>query len=131
VHGAGIDALARSYAAFARRDLAQWLDAFHPDAELLDELSLNPSVYRGHQEMARWFRGWDKVWERIWLSPPEPLREAGDLVVVRWTVRARGKGSGVDVEQDFYGNATFRDAKVACFECYSTESDALEAAGLT
>lgn len=120
--------LARGFAAFGRRDLAQWLEAFHPDADFLDELSLNPNVYRGHEEMTRWFRGWDKIWEEIRLSTPDVVLEAGELVVVRWTVRARGKVSGIDLTQDFYGSATFRDGKVARFECYRTESDALEAA---
>jgi hypothetical protein len=63
-------------------------------------------AYHGHQQLARWFRGWDKVWEEIELT----------------------KASGVQLAQDFYGVASHRGDRLSRLECYSSEADALKSA---
>ena len=87
-------------------------------------------VYKGHAGVERFFRDWLGPWE----SPTVELLEiidAGDSVftVMRW--RARGRGSGVEVQQDFFGIYYFRDGVVAGFRQAETRAKALEAAGLS
>ena len=69
-----------------------------------------------------------------WESPTVELLEiidAGDSVftVMRW--RARGRGSGVEVQQDFFGIYDFRDGVVVGYCGRETREEALEAAGLS
>jgi ketosteroid isomerase-like protein len=51
----------------------------------------------------------------------------GDRVLVPVIQRARGKGSGVEVEQRFYQLFGLRDGKVIRFEEYADEAVALKA----
>ena len=86
-------------------------------------------VYRGHAGVEQFFRNWLGPWE----SPTVELLEvtdAGDSVftVMRW--RARGRGSGVEVQRDFFGIYDFRDGVVVRFHQSETRAEALEAAGL-
>ena len=118
-------------AAFDRRDEAAFLAVNHSRVELLDELSLNPNIYRGHRQLAAWFRGWEKVWTDMRFSGPYDVREEGDLMVWRSSAKARGRTSGVEVAQDFWHVTRFRDGLVIRMEAHRTEADALEAAGLS
>lgn len=117
--------------AFDRRDEWAFIDHFAPDAELIDRLSLNPNIYRGHDAIAAWFRGWDKVWEDIHGSFVEVVHESDEIVLWRSSARARGKASGAEVSQDFWHLATFRDGKVVRIEHHRSEAEGLEAAGLS
>ena len=86
-------------------------------------------VYRGHAGVEQFFRNWLGPWE----SPAVELLEvidAGDSVftVMRW--RARGRGSGVEVQRDFFGVYDFRDGVVVGFRQGETRAEALKAAGL-
>ena len=86
-------------------------------------------VYTGHAGVEQFFRNWLGPWE----SPTVELLEvidAGDSVftVMRW--RARGRGSGVKVQRDFFGIYDFRDGVVVGFRQGETRAEALEAAGL-
>jgi len=126
-----LEAIRAFVAAFDQRDEQAWLALCDPRIELLDELSLNPNIYRGHDQVAAWFHGWDKVWTDMRFSGLETVRDEGDLVVSRTTAQARGKQSGVEVAQDFWWVSKFKNGLILRFECYRAEADALDAAGLS
>ena len=117
--------------AFNRRDEQAFLDLCDPNAELLDQLSLNPNVYRGRDEIASWFRAWDKVWDDISGSIVKVVHQSGEVVLWRSTARARGHGSGVEVSQDFWHFGKFKAGKLIRIEHHRSEAEALEAAGLS
>lgn len=125
-----LEAIRASVAAFDKRNERAWLALCDRRIELLDELSLNPNIYRGHDQVAAWFRGWEKVWTDMRFFGPEIIRDEGDLVVWRSTARARGIRSGVEVAQDFWHVTRFRNGLMTRLENHRTEADALEAAGL-
>jgi ketosteroid isomerase-like protein len=125
-----VETVRAAVSAFDQRDEAAWLALCHPKVELLDELSLSRSVYRGLDAVGAWFRAWEKVWEDVSVSGLEVLREQGDLVVWRITARARGRLSGVEVAQDFWHVTRLRDGRFIRIENHRSEADALEAAGL-
>ncbi|MDX6588335.1 MAG: hypothetical protein QOI31_2808 [Solirubrobacterales bacterium] len=113
----------------------------NPEAlyELLDpsvEFIVAPSdidagCYIGHAGVRRYFRRWAGTWES-WHFHLESLTDAGDdRIVVGLYQRARGKGSGVDVDARLGQVWTFRDGLVVRWENFSTLADALEAAGLS
>jgi ketosteroid isomerase-like protein len=125
-----VETLRAAVVAFDQRDEEAWLALCDSRVELLDELSLNPNIYRGHDQVAAWFRGWEKVWTDMRFSGPEDIRDEGDLIVWRSTARARGRRSGVEVSQDFWHVMRFRRGLMIRIEAHRTEADALEAAGL-
>jgi ketosteroid isomerase-like protein len=56
--------------------------------------------------------------------------ENGDMVVVTMRLRAKGKDTGIEVEQLAHQVWTVRDGKAVRVEAFAEKSDALRAAGL-
>ena len=60
----------------------------------------------------------------------ERFVDAGDRVAVIATMRGRGSGSGVEVENRHGAVWTIRDGKAVRFEWFSEPGEALEAVGV-
>jgi ketosteroid isomerase-like protein len=87
-------------------------------------------VYRGPE-------GWRRFLELFWGEFVEARVEIRDLVasddhvVAAQTFRGRGKQSGVETSWDLWQVWTLRDGKAVRGQGFTTESEALKAAGLT
>lgn len=75
---------------------------------------------------ARWKSEWDD-YELI----PEEFADMNDRVVVTVRFRARGRGSGVEIDARFYDLYTLRDGKIVRMDQFTERSEALEAVGLS
>jgi ketosteroid isomerase-like protein len=71
------------------------------------------------------FEGWE-----TWQMEPERFRAVGHQVAVVVRYRARGRGSGIEVEGRESALWTLRDGKVARYAWFHEPADALEAVGL-
>ncbi len=71
------------------------------------------------------FEGWES-----WRAQPEVLRAAGDQVAAVVRYRARGRGSGLEVDGRESALWTLRDGKVVRYEWFHGPAEALEAVGL-
>ena len=110
-----------------RRDLAAALDCLDPDVEyeVGQELPMRGRV----AVRAMWDR-WDADWEDYELLPEEFI-DAGDHVLVTVRCSARGRGSGVVVDNRTFDVYTLRDRKCVRKVEFNVRSEALEAAGLS
>ncbi|MDQ3571709.1 MAG: nuclear transport factor 2 family protein [Actinomycetota bacterium] len=87
-------------------------------------------VYRGPE-------GWRQFLEFFWSEFDQPRIEIRGLVasdehvVAAQTFRGRGKQSGVEASWDLWNVWTLRDGKAVRGQAFTTESEALEAAGLS
>ena len=61
----------------------------------------------------------------------EEIIEAGEKVVIAIRISGRGRGSGIDVEANWFHVVTERDDKAVRIEWYASRDEALEAAGLS
>ena len=106
-------------------------ELLHPDVEMvIPGGDLDAGCYVGHAGVRRYFRRWAGTLES-WHFHPERMIEAGDdQVVVGVHQRARGKGSGVEVESRLGQVWTFRDGLAVRWENFATFAEALEAVGL-
>jgi ketosteroid isomerase-like protein len=110
--------------AWNRRDLAGALERLHPECELHPVEAIGP--VRGHEEFASGFEGWFEAFESF-STDPEDFIGQGDQVLVPVIQRARGKGSGVEVQQRFFQLFTVRDGLVVRFDEYADEAEARQA----
>jgi ketosteroid isomerase-like protein len=110
--------------AWNRRDLDAALEFMHPECEAWAVESTERAY--GHAGVAEAFRNWFEAFDEFTIEA-EDFSSQGDHVLVAMRQRARGRGSGVEVEERLYQLFTLRDGKVFRFEEYSDEADALKA----
>jgi ketosteroid isomerase-like protein len=72
---------------------------------------------------------WEREWEAVEILPEEYV-DAGDRVVVDMRYRARGRGTGIEVDDHLFEVHTLRAGKIVSKVEFKKRSEALEAAGL-
>jgi ketosteroid isomerase-like protein len=118
------------YNAWAREDLPGPVELMDPQIEYVNPAgAVEPGTRRG---LAAFRRAVEKVFEswETWHAEPERLRAVGDHVAVVVRYRARGRGSGVEIEGRESALWTLRDGRVVRYEWFHEPADALEAVGL-
>ena len=83
----------------------------------------------GHEGVREAFGFWPEQWDEFRI---EILRvtDVGDRVLVETIQRGRGKGSGVEVEMPFSFVFAVRAGKIAEWQIFTREAEALKAVGL-
>ena len=116
-----VEVLRRGYEALDRGDADAWLEAFHPDVEA--------QVLRGREGVGRIFALLRDTWAD-WRIEPERFLDAGDRVVVFVRMRAKGAGSGAEIEFERAQVWSFREGRATSMRVYKDRAEALEAVGL-
>ena len=117
--------------AFNRGDWETMFKDMAPSFEYDASRAVGPwhGVYRGLDEMRRVVEEFAEPWESIRLEGHE-LIEAGEHVVVPWTMKGTGRG-GVAVEARTTWVWTIRNGSILRAVMYQERAEALEAAGLS
>lgn len=124
--GENVEIVKRGFDAFNRYGVDALLQFVHPEFEVTTppELASEPDTYRGHDGVRRYFESFYEAMEEIrW--EPRGFHEAGDRVVVEFTLRARGKSTGLDVGQEAVMVWELRDRQAIGLELYPTLDEAL------
>jgi len=124
-----LETVQRGFAAFNENGVDGIVPLVHPEFEATTppELASEPDTYRGPDGIRRWFDSFDEVMDEIRWDAHE-FHEVGDQVVVEFTLRARGKTSGLDFGQDAVMVWKLRDGKATGLELYPTLEKAMAAA---
>ena len=126
-----VDALRRVYKEWAFGNFAAGRELLDPHiVSVWAEEFPTAGTYRGMSGHAAAMREWLGAWDDFHLEA-EGFRDAGDSVVVPFRVRARGKGSGAQVERRWAHVWTLRGGSVVRFEVHLDVREALEAVGLS
>jgi ketosteroid isomerase-like protein len=121
-----LEIIERGFEAFNEEGVEGILPYIHPDFETTTppELASEPDTYRGHDGIRRWFDSFDEVMDEIrWDA--RGFRQIGDRVLVEFTLRARGKTSGLAFGQDAVMIWELRDGKAIRVSLYPTLEEAL------
>ena len=116
--------------AFNRRDLDALLALADDDIEGAPALASIEGHYHGHAGIRRW-------WESLFSSLSDftvevvEVRDRGDLTVALLRNRAHGAVSNAPVEELLWFVGEWREGKAIWWQSFSTEAEALEAAGLS
>jgi ketosteroid isomerase-like protein len=117
-------------AAYNRRDFEAAIESFDPEIEWVLPAEMNSDSGRGPDEVIRFFRSLDETFDELRLEPQEFV-DAGERVATRLRHYGRGKGSGVEINEELYHQvATFRAGRIVRMEYFAEWSAALEAAGV-
>jgi uncharacterized protein len=99
------------------------------DATDIAALDIN-GVYRGPEGVRDFWREWLAAWETVQFD--YELIDAGERVVALIDQRMRGRTTGLDVRFGEYAHVyTFRDGLIVHWKGYMSQSEALEAVGLS
>jgi ketosteroid isomerase-like protein len=117
-------------AAYNRRDFDAAIEHFDPEIEWVLPARQRSDSGRGPDAAIRFFEDIDEAMEELTLEPQEYI-DAGDRVATRLRHRGRGKGSGVEIDEELYHQvATFRDGRIVRMEYFGSWEEALAAAGV-
>jgi ketosteroid isomerase-like protein len=86
-------------------------------------------TYRGHEGVRESFERWLENFDEYQFEV-DRIVDCGDKVLVYAREEGRGSLSGASISQRIYTVFTFRDGKVARYQEFYEERDAMEAAGL-
>lgn len=104
-------------------------DLMDPEIEIHDHDLPDVGVYRGHSGLREWTPHWASVWESWEMESPEYV-DAGQKVVMLFTMRAKGKGSGIELERQDAIVYSLAAGSITRIDYYNNRRQAFEAAGL-
>jgi ketosteroid isomerase-like protein len=103
----------------------------HPEIEWAPlEGAPDAGISHGHGPVKARMEAMLDVMEEPQIEAGEII-DAGDRVVVAIRMSGRGRGSGIDVEANWFHVLTPRDDKAVRIAWYASRAEALEAAGLS
>jgi ketosteroid isomerase-like protein len=83
--------------------------------------------YDGYRQWIATMRDSFEVWQ-IW---PESFREHGDDVIVLGSMHLRGRGSGIELDQETGWIIQIHDGKMTRFHSFLSHKEALAAGGIS
>ena len=128
---AKVDLVRASLAGWSRGDVDAWLAGADPDFEFRPS-GVYPGIdeiYRGRQEMYRFWREFREPWETMLIHIGE-VREVGELVVSLCTFEGHAR-DGLVVEREVAWVWRFRDGLFVRVDSYASHAEALAAVGLS
>jgi uncharacterized protein len=128
-----VDVVQSAFAAFIRGDTDAVLQLCAENIVTTQPREL-PGASRhqyGRSGVLEAFAIWPEQWDEYRIESPRVIADPGDDVVVASRTTGRGKQSGVEVEMEFAFVFTVREGKIAEWQIFVSEDQALEAAGLS
>jgi ketosteroid isomerase-like protein len=86
--------------------------------------SVEGGVFRGHDGFREFLSDWTSTWES-WNLEAEEIRDFGDQVLVLTRVRAKGRGSGLELDQPLAHLFEFRGDLVCRAETFLDRDEAV------
>jgi ketosteroid isomerase-like protein len=123
--GAPTEVVLAAYDSFNRGELEPILEILHPDVEWIPPpTSLDPRPLRGRDAVREYLA--PNFFESQTAEPLETIEHDNRLLVVA-RVRARGRGSGVELDQTAYHVLTIEEGRAVRFEVHVDRAEALRA----
>jgi len=125
-----VEVVRRAYSYVEQGDFQALVELFDPDAEYIEDPRIPGAVTRqGRAEIRRYGESLSRYWQSIELKIERCAQRGADVVVFS-SIRARAKASGVELDRPLFHVFSVRDGKLVRAQWLSSESEALEAAGL-
>jgi uncharacterized protein len=127
-----VELVSRIYALAAEDgNLAPSFHLLDPDVEYVNPAgAMEPGTRRGLEAFREAVEKVGEAWE-FWRMEPVEFKAADDRVAVLVHYRARGRGSGVEIQGRESALWTVRNGKVIRYQWFLNCDDAFEAAGIS
>jgi ketosteroid isomerase-like protein len=123
-----VELLNSFYEALNGADVDAALELCDTDVEVYMPPNVVASVApRGHRDVGEYLRGWFDSWH-VYRPEPEDFISAGGQVVALVRLRARGKGSRFEIEEEIADVYEFEGGKISKLRLYVHRDTALEQA---
>ena len=111
-------------------DRESFIEIVDPDAEISVASSevTGGRPFRGHEGYRRWIATMEESFE-VWELCPQSFDERGDTVLVLGTMCLRGRGSGLELDQETGWLVDVRDGKLLHLRSYLSHAEARDAFG--
>ena len=128
---ANVEIVRAVFDASFRGDMESVLRRVDPEIVIRQRPEMPDAMTRhGHAGVMDAIAVWPEQWDEFRLEIVQ-IVDVDERVVVRTHQRGRGKGSGVDVDDQIWFVFGFRSGKVAEWQMFGAEREALEAVGLS
>jgi ketosteroid isomerase-like protein len=128
---ADVELVRQIVGALSRGDLDGMLARMDPEFEWMPlEASPIARAYRGHEQVRHYVEDWLSTFESVRLELEDP-EQVGERVVAVVNGRARGRGSGLEIENRFCQVWTVRGGMAVAMEEHASREHALAALGST
>jgi ketosteroid isomerase-like protein len=126
-----VETVRRYYDALRRRDFDAAVAEWQQDCEWFPDTPrlIEATSYRGHDGLRRHFATLADIFESVRIDLSE-LREIGDRVVALGELRARGRGSGLELDEQLGVVFEMSEGKIARGTSYRDRARALAAASV-
>jgi ketosteroid isomerase-like protein len=126
-----VSAVKALFVAFADRDLDAAAEVLDPNVEIRPAIVGGPEgvVYRGLRGNSEFWADIDAAWAEFHIEPEE-FRDLGERVLVLGRAFARGRESGVALDEPAAWIAELHETKIVGFRSFSSQREALDVAGL-
>ena len=125
-----VEIVRRMYEAYLAGDTDQALTCFHPNVVADFRVRGDTGVRQGREALneliATWVDAWDDYSDRV-----DEIRDLGESVLVIATQSGRGKGSGLELTNQYAQLYELEDGQITSLTLYESPAKALEAAGLS
>ena len=125
-----VELIRQSFEDLASDGYEAMLPLISPDFELTTPpaLSAEPDTYRGPEGMRRYWESFYDAMDEVRFEPHE-FRELNGWIVVPFTLTARGRSTGLEVEQKAVMTWKVRDGLAVRLEVFAELEEALAAVG--
>jgi ketosteroid isomerase-like protein len=122
-----VELVRRMYEAYLGGNVEMALAYFHPEVDVDFSVRVDTARGKGRDELARivasWIGAWDGYMEEI-----DEILDLGDIVCVVATQRGRGKGSGVELANQFASLYEVRNGLITRITMFMDVDEAVAAA---
>jgi ketosteroid isomerase-like protein len=123
-----LEVVRRSLETFSETGEILWA-TLDEEIEITDHDIPDQNGYRGHEGFARWLEDWGAAWADYTIEPKEFI-DAGEHVVVVLHMRAKGRGSGLELDREDAMVYQLRAGKIIRTDYYNDTRQAFTAAGI-
>ena len=106
------------------------IEFVHPEFEMTTPpgIAAEPDTYRGRDGVRRYFESFLEIMDEVRIEPTEIVGSGND-VLIRFNLVARGKATGIEVDQKAYGIWEIDDGMLRGIRFFPTDEELRSAFG--